>query len=74
MLKNALPGGIMSKVGYEHNTNKGGGIEYYIDRGYVPFHSMINNMVITNVVRSNHGICLSRLDFVPNGKSSKQNE
>ena len=37
MLKNALPGGIMSKVGYEHNTNKGGGIEYYIDRGYVPF-------------------------------------
>ncbi|MAQ62287.1 MAG: alpha-mannosidase [Flavobacteriales bacterium] len=37
MLKNALPGGIMSKVGYEHYTNKGGGIEYYIDRGYVPF-------------------------------------
>ena len=37
MLKNALPGGIMSKVGYEHNTSKGGGIEYYIDRGYVPF-------------------------------------
>ena len=37
MLKNALPGGIMGKVGYEHNTNKGGGIEYYIDRGYVPF-------------------------------------
>tara|TARA_B100000941_G_scaffold195353_1_gene141573 strand:- start:2980 stop:4029 length:1050 start_codon:yes stop_codon:yes gene_type:complete len=27
----------MSKVGYEHYTNKGGGIEYYIDRGYVPF-------------------------------------
>jgi predicted alpha-1,2-mannosidase len=37
MLRNALPGGIMSKVGYEHYTNKGGGIEYYIDRGYVPF-------------------------------------
>ena len=37
MLKNALPGGIMSKVGYEHYTNKGGGIEYYIDKGYVPF-------------------------------------
>ena len=37
MLKNALPGGIMSKVGYEHNTNKGGGIEYYIDRAmYFP--------------------------------------
>ena len=37
MLKNALPGGIMSKVGYEHYTHKGGGIEYYIERGYVPF-------------------------------------
>ncbi len=37
LLKNALPGGIMSKVGYEHYTNKGGGIEFYIDRGYVPF-------------------------------------
>jgi predicted alpha-1,2-mannosidase len=37
MLKNAMPGGMMSKVGYEHYTNIGGGIEYYIDRGYVPF-------------------------------------
>ena len=42
-MKNAqkcMPGGIMSKVGYEHYTNKGGGIEYYIDRGYVPFPCM----------------------------------
>lgn len=37
MLKNAMPGGMMSKVGYEHNTSKGGGIEHYIERGYVPF-------------------------------------
>ena len=37
MLKNAMPGGMMSKVGYEHYTNIGGGIEYYIDRGYIPF-------------------------------------
>lgn len=35
--KNHMPGGIMSKVGYEHNTSKGGGLEYYIDRGYVPY-------------------------------------
>lgn len=35
--KNHLPGGIMSKAGYEHDTNIGGGLEYYIDRGYVPF-------------------------------------
>lgn len=34
--KNHFPGGMMSKAGYEHNTLKGGGIEYYIDRGYVP--------------------------------------
>lgn len=36
MKKNHLPGGLMSKAGYEHETNKGGGIEYYMDRGYVP--------------------------------------
>lgn len=34
--KNHLPGGLMSKSGYEHETCVGGGIEYYIDRGYVP--------------------------------------
>jgi len=37
MRKNALPGGMMSKVGYEHNTEIGGGIEYYIERGYIPY-------------------------------------
>jgi predicted alpha-1,2-mannosidase len=36
MRKNHFPGGMMSKAGYEHYTFKGGGIEYYIDRGYVP--------------------------------------
>lgn len=34
--KNHLPGGLMSKAGYEHNTCLGGGLEYYIERGYVP--------------------------------------
>ena len=34
--KNHFPGGMMSKAGYEHTTFKGGGIEYYIDRGYIP--------------------------------------
>jgi len=34
--KNHFPGGMMSKAGYEHNTLKGGGIEYYMERGYVP--------------------------------------
>lgn len=34
--KNHLPGGLMSKSGYEHNTCVGGGIEYYLERGYVP--------------------------------------
>jgi len=37
MRKNALPGGIMAKAGYEHNTFKGGGLEYYIAKGYVPY-------------------------------------
>lgn len=37
MRKNAMPGGIMGKGGYEHNTSIGGGIEYYIEKGYVPY-------------------------------------
>ena len=37
MRKNAFPGGMMSKAGYEHNTAIGGGIEYYIESGYIPY-------------------------------------
>ncbi len=37
MKKNHFPGGMMGKAGYEHNTANGGGIEYYIERGYVPY-------------------------------------
>jgi len=37
MRKNAMPGGIMSKAGYEHSTNVGGGLENYIEKGYVPY-------------------------------------
>ena len=37
MKKNHLPGGMMGKAGYEHNTANGGGIEHYIERGYVPY-------------------------------------
>jgi predicted alpha-1,2-mannosidase len=36
MKKNHLPGGLMAKAGYEHHTVKGGGIEAYIEQGYVP--------------------------------------
>ncbi len=35
--KNHMPGGIMGKAGYEHNTNLGGGLEHYIKNGYVPY-------------------------------------
>ena len=34
--KNHMPGGIMSKAGYEHTTSEAGGIEPYIKLGYVP--------------------------------------
>jgi len=37
MRKNHMPGGMMSKAGYEHKTFKGGGIEEYISKGYIPF-------------------------------------
>ena len=35
--KNHMPGGIMGKAGYEHNTSIAGGIEHYISKGYVPY-------------------------------------
>ena len=35
--KNAFPGGIRDRAGYERRDNpNGGGMEYYVDRGYVP--------------------------------------
>lgn len=35
--KNHLPGGLMSKAGYEHGTSEGGGLENYLKLGYVPW-------------------------------------
>ncbi len=35
--KNHLPGGIMEKAGYEHKTSLGGGLKYYMEKGYVPY-------------------------------------
>ena len=37
MRKNHFPGGLMSKAGYEHNTFIGGGLEHYIEKGYIPY-------------------------------------
>ncbi|MEQ6120614.1 GH92 family glycosyl hydrolase [Reichenbachiella sp. MALMAid0571] len=37
MRKNAMPGGIMGKAGYEHDTDLGGGLKYYIENGFVPY-------------------------------------
>ena len=36
MRKDHFPGGMMSKAGYEHTTFKGGGIEEYMELGYIP--------------------------------------
>jgi predicted alpha-1,2-mannosidase len=35
--KNHMPGGIMERAGYEHNTSVGGGLKYYMEKGYVPY-------------------------------------
>jgi predicted alpha-1,2-mannosidase len=37
LVKNHLPGGMMGKSGYEHHTSSGGGVDYHIDLGYVPY-------------------------------------
>lgn len=34
--KNHMPGGTMGRAGYEHDTEIGGGLEDYINKGYVP--------------------------------------
>jgi predicted alpha-1,2-mannosidase len=36
MKKNHMPGGLMGKAGYEHRSAEAGGIEPYIEMGYVP--------------------------------------
>jgi len=35
--KNHMPGGIMERAGYEFKTAVGGGLKYYIEKGYVPY-------------------------------------
>ncbi|GAA3638266.1 GH92 family glycosyl hydrolase [Flavivirga jejuensis] len=35
--KNHMPNGIMAKAGYEHTTDLGGGLKYYIKNGFVPY-------------------------------------
>ncbi|PXY42176.1 glycoside hydrolase family 92 protein [Flavobacterium cheongpyeongense] len=35
--KNHMLNGIMGKAGYEHNTDLGGGLKYYLQKGYVPY-------------------------------------
>jgi len=34
--KNHMQGGIMERAGYEHLTSLGGGLKYYLEKGYVP--------------------------------------
>ena len=40
LFKNAFPGGIRDHAGYEHSMTSaaGGGMKYYVARGYVPEH------------------------------------
>ena len=35
--KNHSIDGIMAKAGYEHGSSVGGGLKYYIERGYIPY-------------------------------------
>lgn len=35
--KNHVLGGIMGKAGYEHDTDLGGGLHYFLSQGYVPY-------------------------------------
>lgn len=35
--KNHMPGGTMGRAGYEHDSVYSGGLEYYLENGYVPY-------------------------------------
>ncbi|MGJ8680921.1 GH92 family glycosyl hydrolase [Paraglaciecola sp.] len=35
--KNHMSGGTMGRAGYEHDSSYSGGLEYYMQRGYVPY-------------------------------------
>ncbi len=35
--KNHSLDGIMSRAGYEHDSQVGGGLKYYLERGYIPY-------------------------------------
>jgi len=41
MVKNSRSTGLMSKAGYEHQTYKGGGVEYYQEFGWIPHERVI---------------------------------
>src|SRR3546814_9465284 len=59
--KNHLPGGLMSKAGYEHHTFKGGGIEQYIDKGYVPYRSEEHTSELKLQMRTSYAVfCLTK--------------
>ena len=36
LVKNHSEKGIMAKAGYEHKSSLGGGMKYYLERGYIP--------------------------------------
>ena len=37
LVKNHSTEGIMAKAGYEHHTFSGGGMDYYLEKGYIPY-------------------------------------
>jgi predicted alpha-1,2-mannosidase len=37
LLKNHSADGIMARAGYEHQTSLGGGMRYYLERGWIPY-------------------------------------
>ena len=45
MRRNAFPGGLMSKAGYEFESCVGGGLDYYLARGYIPERAGITGCI-----------------------------
>lgn len=45
MRRNAFPGGLMGKAGYEHDSAVDGGIEHYLARGYIPERESLSGAI-----------------------------
>ena len=61
MRKNAFPGGSMGHGRYEHKSARGGGIEDYVELGYVPMDSRVKESAARTLEYAYDDWCLAQM-------------